>query len=173
MPTKTLDFADYIIDSALQQNLKITNLQLNLIMFVLVCENIRQTDTYPLDYSFQTSEYGPHITKIFNKYKHYFTTPIKHVIDQQVCVINHQHIKIKKRKYSLNNIDSNLINLTDKYLAKLLAINIFNISDYLQSLPFWKQTWKLTYQHQFVTYPVEAMTLNASLDTLIDTNFKI
>ena len=167
----TLDYANYLINYALQHQHAITYFQLQTNLFVLIAEEQRLTGQYPLTETFQATVYGPRLATIANMYRYFDPYPITHCQHQS-------RIRCHQGKFQLETIPDQPLPETFQTLVKqnlltLLDITIFKIVDYIQSLPFSQQHAAKIYQHQPLSYPPDAVTLDQPLATLIHHHFAI
>ncbi|HIX01346.1 MAG TPA: DUF4065 domain-containing protein [Candidatus Ligilactobacillus excrementigallinarum] len=165
-----MDCADYIVDEAIKEELSITNLQLQKVLFVLVAQYIKEYNCdYPLDSFFKAYDYGPVIPEVYAEYSSYGSNPIKKVSDHEE--FNFNNFQFETHTYNEEKIPSEFKNLVKRYLKKLLSINVFNIVEYTHSLPLWRQNEEDIHSHEPIYYGKNDVKLDADLDTLIRNNF--
>lgn len=133
---KATDCADYIVKKAQKLGKKITNLQLQKILFFMAAEYQRGGANYPFseEEKFEAWGYGPVMPEVYQEYKGYESAPIetyKHdFFDYKTC-------QWKERNVDENDIDLKFKNIVNKYLDKLLKINVFKLVFYTHNQQFW------------------------------------
>lgn len=168
---KAMDCADYIVKSAQELGKKITNLQLQKILFVVAAEYRRENKEYPFDkkQKFEVWGYGPVMPEIYQEYKVYGSAPIKSYKHRK---IKYMPFEITEKEFNEDDIDEKFKKIVTDNLKQLLDLNVFKIVAYTHQQTFWKDN----NQNRSVKYPIVEVKFqkeNESLTSLISNGFGV
>lgn len=162
---RAMDCADYIVDMAIENDLDITNLQLQKALYVFAAEYRRlYSGEYPYDTDrIMAWNYGPVIPNVYREYKSYESCPITEVSKHEEFDINTCEF-IEHRYDSVENIDDvicpNYRQIVEDNLANFLNLNIFKVVDFTHRQNFWSDHHREIYVYDNVEYPIEEITLD-------------
>lgn len=155
---KAMDCADYIVDYALEHNLKITNLQLQKALYCFAVEYIRLTDEYPYDEKILAWNYGPVILSVYEEYKIYDSFDIKQISSHPT--FNIETLNFNHKIYNITDIDKTYQNIVENYLKTFLKTPIFEIVEFTRKQKFYKKYEKIIYRTDSLSYPIQEIHLN-------------
>lgn len=161
---KAMDCADYIVKRSIENDSKITNLQLQKILFLMAAEYQREEANYPFSEGekFEAWGYGPVMPEVYQEYKGYESAPIE---TYKHDFFDYKTYQWEERNVDESDIDSKFKNIVNKYLDELLKINVFELVFYTHKQKFWINN-KDTRNSKYPTSEVKFQN-NDNLDNLI------
>lgn len=171
MKTRAMDCADYIIKKALDIEKKITNLQLQKILFVISAEYKNRFNEYPFfkEDKFEAWGYGPVIPSVYREYKTFGSSSIQSYKHKK---INYETFAVEEVEFESKDVDNRLQKIIDTTLEDLLDLNVFKIIAYTHKQEFWKNNNR----DRNVEYPLDEVRFqkeDENLQSLIKCNFEV
>lgn len=167
------DCADFIVSESLDRHLEITNLQLQKILYLLVC--VYNGEIMSGDYTsndlaleedrFEGWDYGPVQINVYHDYSGYMSNPITRVCQHEK--FNIETLNFDPNPFDRNNILPRFRELVNRYLERLLNCNIFDIVNYTHTEPFWRDHRTEIIDRERPMYPINIHMSDDELENLL------
>lgn len=134
---KSMDIADYFVQSSINQGIEINNLKLQKLLYYFYAKNLVENKGNIFDEKFEKWQYGPVLPTVYHAYKQFEGADIKEVPNRYV--FNDLTGEFEKSSFDESKLHEDLRKCIDSFVSRLKNYDAFDLVERTHKHDEWKK----------------------------------
>lgn len=138
---KSMDIADYFVQSSIKQGIEINNLKLQKLLYYFYAKNLVENKENIFDEKFEKWQYGPVLPSVYHSYKQFGGFNISEV--PKHFRFNNQKDEFESYQFNEKNLPESLREAIDGFVKNLSKFSPFDLVERTHHHDEWKNSEQL------------------------------